>query len=360
MLWFVLLHLVEFLVDLLTAAHRTDRDKDLEVLLLRHQLRALQRQRPQPLRLTRWEQLTLAVLTTKLVHLSAGPRARLDQVLLLVAPETVLRWHRELVRRKWAIRRRDAGGRPAVAAEVEALVLRLARENPPWGYRRIQGELAKLGHHLAHSTVRAILQRHGLPPAPERRRGSSWRLFLARHQHQVLACDFFTVETLFLKTLYVLFFVELGTRRVHLAGCTASPDAAWVTQQARQLPDGVITARYLIHDRDSTFVPGFDAVFRSEGVEIVRTPYRTPTANAVAERWVGSVRRECLDHLLIVSEAHLRRVLSAYVAYYNQVRPHQSLDQRTPVPRADGTSHGPIRRRDQMGGLLREYYREAA
>ncbi len=365
MVWFVLLHLVGFVVDLLTATRRTDRDKDLEILLLRHQLQVLQRQRPQPLRLTRWEKLTLAVLTAKLTQLTAGPRAHLDQVLLLFKPETVLKWHRDLVRRKWTIRRRHAGGHPAVAAEVEALVLRLARENAGWGYRRIQGELIKLGHRLSHTTVRAILQRHGLPPAPERRRqGSTWRQFLARHQHQVLACDFFTVETLLLKTIYVLFFVELGTRRVHLAGCTARPTAEWMTQQARQvswqLRDGGLAARYLIHDRDSKFVPSFDTVFRSEGVEIVRTPYRAPTANAVAERWVGSVRRECLDHLLIVSEAHLRPVLTAYVTYYNEARPHQGLDQGTPVPREQGGGQGPIRRRDRLGGLLREYERDAA
>jgi len=202
-----------------------------------------------------------------------------------------------------------------------------------------------------------------VPPAP-RRHATTWRAFLGHHAGALLACDFFTVETAFLRTVYVLFFLELGTRRVRLAGCTAHPTTAWVTQPARQLSwqlqDGALAARYLIHDRDGKYPPGFDAVFRSEGVEIVRTPYRAPTANAVAERWVGSVRRECLDHLLIVSEAHLRRVLSASVAYYNKVRPHQRLDQRTPAPRAEGTSHGPIRRRDQLGGLLREYYREAA
>ncbi len=224
MVWFVLLHLVLFLVDLVTVTRRTDRDKDVEFLLLRHQLRLLQRERPRSPHLSRWEKLTLAVLTTKLAHLTAGPRARLDQALLLFKPETVLKWHRELVRRKWTIRRERAGGRPTIPAEVEALVLRLARENARWGYRRIQGELTKLGHRISHTTVRAVLQRHDLSPAPERqRRGSTWRQFLARHQHQVLACDFFTVETLFLKTISVLFFVELGTRRVHLAGCTAHP-----------------------------------------------------------------------------------------------------------------------------------------
>jgi putative transposase len=162
----------------------------------------------------------------------------------------------------------------------------------------------------------------------------------------------------------VLFFIELGTRRVHLAGCTTHPTAAWVTQRARQLSwqlqDGQVAARYLIHDRDSKFPPAFDSVFRSEGVEIVRTPYRAPTANAIAERWVGSVRRECLDHLLIVGAAHLHRVLSTYVTHYNQARPHQGLEQRTPLPPTERVEQGPVRCRELLGGLLREYYREAA
>ena len=194
--------------------------------------------------------------------------------------------------------------------------------------------------------------------------GSCWRTFLRQHQDQLLACDFFTVDTLFLRTVYVLFFIELSTRRVHLAGGTTTPNVAWVTQPARQLSwrlqDGAIAARSLIHDRDSKFSPGFAAVFRSEGVEVVRTPYRAPSANAIAERWVGSVRRECLDHLLIVSEAHLRRVLTVYVGHYNQARPHQGLEQRTPLPPTERAERGPIRRRDLLGGLLREYYREAA
>src|SRR5215217_9078524 len=282
MIWFVLLHLLEFVVDLLTARRRADHDKDLHILLLQQQVRVLQRQRPQPPRLTRWEKLTLAVLTRKLAHLTAGPRSKLEQYVLLVKPDTVLKWHRELVRRKWTARRHDPGGRPAIAAEVEQLLLRLARENPRWGYGRLQGELRKLGHRLGRSTVRDVLKRHGVLPAPARRsQPSTWRAFLRRHQDHLLACDFFTVETLFLKTLFVLFFIELGTRRVHLAGCTAHPTAAWVTQQARQLSwqlqDGEVTARYLLHDRDSKFTPGFDAVFRSDGVEVVRTPYRAPT-----------------------------------------------------------------------------------
>ena len=164
--------------------------------------------------------------------------------------------------------------------------------------------------------------------------------------------------------MYVLFFLEVGTRRVHLAGCTAQPSAAWVTQQARhlswQLQEGRLPVRVLLHDRDAKFAASFDTVFAAEGVEVVRTPYRAPRANAYAERWIRSVRRECLDHLLILGEAHLRRVLTADVAYYNRARPHQGLGQRTPVPPSEGVGQGLVRRRDHLGGLLHEYYREAA
>ena len=364
MVWFVFLHLVGFLVDLVIATRRTDHDKDLQILVLQHQLRLLQRERPQP-RLSRWEKLTLAVLTAKLARTTSGPRTPLEQVLLLFQPNTILKWHRELVRRQWTRRRREAGGRPTIAAEVEELILRLARENPSWGYSRIQGELTKLGYTLGRSTVRDVLKRHSIPPAPTRRRHSStWRTFLHRHYDQILACDFFTVDTLFLKTVYVLFFIELGTRRVSLAGCTSNPTSAWVTQQAGQLnwqlQDRAITSRHLLHDRDGKFSPAFDTVFRSEGVTIIRTPYRAPNANAVAERWIRSVRQECLDHLLIISEAHLRQVLAVYVSFYNELRPHQGLDQRTPVSAQRPAPPGPIRCRSLLGGLLRSYNREAA
>ena len=288
MCWFVLTHLVAFLVDLLSVRRRPDRDKDLQILLLQHQVRLLQRQRPQP-RLTRWEQLTFAVLTSGLARFTAGPRSRLDHCVLLFKPETVLKWHRELVRRKWTRRRPQAGGRPALPADVEELVLRLAQENSGWGYSRIQGELLKLGYTLGRSTVRDVLKRHRVPSAHQRRRqASAWRAFLRRHQDQLLACDFFTVETLLLKTVYVLFFIELGTRRVHLAGCTSHPTAAWVTQQARQLSwdlqDDVVSAHFLIRDRDAKFPDSFDTVLESEGFTIIQTPYRAPKANAFAER----------------------------------------------------------------------------
>ena len=362
--WFVLTHFVAFVVDLAVGTRSGNRDKDLQILVLRHQLRLLQRQRPRPPRLTRGEKLTLAVLATALARLTAGPRGKLDEYLLLFKPDTLLKWHRELVRRKWTYRRTKRGGRPTIPAEVEALVLQLARENPRWGHRRIQGELGKLGHAVSASAVRAALRRHRVPPAPQRRQAISWREFIESHTAQLLACDFFTVETVFLQTLYALFFIEIGTRRVHFAGCTAHPTAAWVTQQARNLAwtlqDTDASPRFLIHDRDAKFPPTFDAVFAAEGIEIVRTPYRSPTANAYAERWVGSVRAECLDHLLIVNEAHLRHILAGYVAHYNRGRPHRGLDQRTPIPHLPRVPRGAVRRRDVLGGLIHEYDREAA
>jgi putative transposase len=365
MVFSVLAQLVGLLLDVTRLLLRTDQSKDVEILLLRRQLAILQRTRARPPRLARWETLTLTVLATRLTRLCGGARARLDGCLLLFKPDTVLRWHRDLVRRKWTFQSLPRAGRPPTSPEVVELILRLASENPRWGYSRIHGELAKLGYRLARSTVRDVLKRRHVPSAPGReRRGSTWRQFLARHRHQIVACDFFTVETLCLKTLYVLFFIELGTRKVHLAGCTAHPTAAWVTQQARHLSwkiqEGALPCRFLIRDRDAKFPPGFDAVFRSEGAEIVRTPYRSPRANAVAERWVGTARRECLDHLLILNEGHLRRVCTEFVAYYNERRPHQSLQQECPVPLARPDGHGRIARREVLAGIIHDYHREAA
>ncbi len=365
MVWFVLMHLAGLIVDLIGSAHGEAEEKDLQIALLRHQVRLLQRRMSRPPRLSRWEKVTLTALTARLARLSDRPRTQLAQFMLLVRPETVLKWHRELVRRKWTYRRHAARGRPPVTAELESLILRLAAENPRWGYGRLQGELAKLGHPLGRSTVRDVLKRCHVPPVSRRgRRASAWRQFLAQHRDVVLACDFFTVETLFLKTLHILFFREVGTRRVHFAGCTAHPTAAWVTQQARQLAwtmqETGAAPRFLIHDRDAKFPSAFVTVFASEGVDIVRTPYRAPNANAYAERWVRSARTECLDHLLIASEAHLRRVLTEYVAFYNESRPHQGLEQRCPVALPPPVRDGPVRRRDRFGGLLHDYYREAA
>ncbi len=228
---------------------------------------------------------------------------------------------------------------------------------------RIQGELRKLGIRVGASPVRRILRRAGLGPAP-RRTGPTWSEFLRGQARGVLACDFFTVETVFLKTLYVLFFIERSTRRVHVAGTTSQPDSAWVTQQARNLSiGGCLEERHiLLRDRDSKFSGAFDEVFRTEGLTVMRTPVRAPRANAFAERWVGSVRRECFDHVLIFGRRHLQRVLDAYTEHYNCARPHRGLDLEPPEPRFDAGKilRRKVRRRDVLGGLIHEYEWAAA
>jgi putative transposase len=243
------------------------------------------------------------------------------------------------------------------------LVLRLARENPRWGYPRIAGELQKLGLRASPSTVRRLLLGAGLEPAP-RRSGLSWRMFLRQQAASMLACDFFTVETVALRRFYVLFFIELGSRRVHLAGCTPNPTGAWVSQQARNLSfSGLFDRmRFLIHDRDSKFTAAFDEIFRSEGIKVIHTPIRSPQANAYAERFVRTVRGECLDWLLILGRRHLERVLRVYTAHYNRERPHRGLALLSPESaNASGQPiAGKTERRDRLGGLIHEYYRSAA
>jgi putative transposase len=365
MIWSYVAQLVALLLDLLTTRRQGDRVKDLEIALLRQQLRLLQHQQTQPLHLSRWDRAVLATLAHALSTVARRARRPWHQSLIIVTPATVLRWHRELVCRKWTFRHRSHGGRPPLSPELEALVLRLARENPRWGYGRIQGELRKLGHRLGRSTIRDLLKRAGVPPAPQRsRQGDSWRTFFRHYQEQVLACDFFQVETALLRTIAVLFFIEVRTRRVVLAGCTQHPTAAWVTQQARQLSwhlqDGTVPVTILAHDRDGKFPPGFDRVFRSEGVRVALTPPRYPQANCYAERWIGSARRECLDHLFILNERHLLRVLTTYVNFYNERRPHQGLEQHCPIPLTCGPSKGQIQRRDVLGGILHHYVRAPA
>src|SRR5215469_8865617 len=272
------------------------------------------------------------------------------------SPLTLLRWHRELIRRKWsAYRARRRRRRCLPMSELHELILRLARENPRWGYRRIQGELLNLGLRCSHLTICRVLRRHGLKPAP-RRGQRSWRDFVRQHADQLLAVDFFVVDTVWLTRLYVLFFIEVGSRRVHLAGYTYHPTGAWVVQQARNLAwriqDGELRARFLLRDRDSKFSAAFDEVFRGEGVEVLR-PIGRP-ANPFAERWVGTARRECLDPLLILSRRQLERVLAEFVAHDHQGRPHQGLQQRLPCPAAESRTGlvGEVVRRDRLGGLI--------
>ncbi|MEU4550322.1 integrase core domain-containing protein [Nonomuraea dietziae] len=288
------------------------------------------------------------------------PKGRRTQLRLIVSPRTLLRWHADLVKRRWTFPRRRSG-RPRTEVSVRRLVLRLVRENPTWGYRRVHGELVGLGFTLAPSTVWAILKAAGIGPSPQRA-GPAWREFLAAQAKTILAVDFFHVDTVFLRRLYVLFFIEHGTRRVHVVGVTAHPTGTWVVQQARNLlmdlRERAVEARFLIRDRDAKFTTMFDAVFASLGVSVVTTPVRAPRANAIAERWIGSVRRECLDRMLITGERHLRHVLAQYADHYNRHRSHRTLNQRSPNGRPDlPPPTGPTRlvHRDRLGGLIHEY-----
>jgi len=349
MLLALIYRLVLLVIDLVVARQR-NRSLQLEVVVLRQQLRVLERQLGRP----RWETPDRLLLAALSRHLS-----RPNWRAFLTTPETLLRWHRELVRRKWALfaRRRKRRGRPRMPEALKELVLRLARENSRWGYRRIQGELGKLGWRCSHGTVRLILKRAGFEPAPQRSR-ISWREFLGQHAQQLLATDFFTVETVWLERLHVLFFLEIGSRRVHYAGCTRHPTAAWVVQQARnlagKLQDEGKELKVLLRDRDAKFPTAFDAVFRSEGLRIIRLPYRAPRANAYAERWVGTARREALDHLLILGRRHLDYVLREFADHYQRARPHPPRPSRLRcgilVASCDVTA---------WGGLIHEYSRAA-
>jgi putative transposase len=339
------------LLQIVLLRPRSDGFKELEIVVLRHELSVLRRQagRP-PLRPS--DRLLLAAASRLL------PRSRWGS--FLVTPNTLLCWHRRLVARRWTYAGRT--GRPPIGGEIRELVLRLARENPRWGYQRIVGEINGLGLRISATTVRKILREAGIGPAGERP-GLSWRAFLRQQAQSMLAVDFFTVETISLQRLYVLFFIELGSRRVHLAGCTANPTGAWVTRQARQLAwklqEQPQRFRFLIRDRDSKYTRDFDAVFASEDITIVKTPVRAPKANAIAERFVGTARRECLDWLLILNRRHLERVLRLFVDHYNAHRPHRSLD-LTPPAAID--CRGPVvssardvKGRDRLGGLIHEY-----
>jgi putative transposase len=342
------------LLRLLICSGRTVDLKDVELLVLRHQLAVLRRQVDRP-KLRASDRALLAAAGRLL------PPGRRHG--LLVTPQTLLRWHRELVRRRWTYPHARPG-RPPTNATTRELVLRLARENPRWGYQRIAGELSKLGVSVSPSTVRRLLARAGLGPAP-RRSGPSWREFLRAQGASVVACDFFTVETALLRRYYVLFFIELQTRRVRLAGITANPDSRWVTQQARNLSlSGALDdVKFLIRDRDSKFVAGFDEVFRTDSVKVIQTPFRSPQANGHAERFVRTARTECLDWLLVLGPRHLERVLRVYVDHYNTERPHRALERHPPLATQPPTPPPPqatIQRRDRLGGLLHEYHLAAA
>ena len=354
---FLLGLVVRVLSRLLVSPRNDAGSKDLEILVLRHQLRVLRRKTGPP-KLRVIDRVLLAAASRSI------PRDRWS--CFMFTPATLLRWHRELVRKKWTYGKAGKPGRPPIDPEVRELVLRIARENPRWGCVRIKGELAKLGLRVSATTIRNLLRTARLGPAP-RRTGPSWTQFLRSQAQGVIACDFFTVETAWLQTLYVLLFIELGSRRIHLSASTEHPDAAWVTQQARNiatdLDDRPTAIRFLIRDRDTKFVGPFDEVFRSEGARVIPTPIRAPNANAYAERVIQTVRAECTDWTLILGRRHLDRTLRTYAEHYNRGRPHRSLALATPLAQDEvpmAVSPRDVRRCDLLGGLIHEYHGLAA
>jgi transposase InsO family protein len=347
-LYLILGHVLRFLLLLV----RGDRSKELEILALRHQVAVLRRQVHRP-DLVTGDRVLLAALSRLL------PRP--SWTVFFVTPATLLRWHRDLVAYRWTYKRKREG-RPSTREDIREAVLRLARENPSWGYQRISGELAGAGIRVPPSTVRDILKRAGLGPAP-RRTGPSWGQFLKAQAGGILACDLFHVDTVFLKRIYVLFFIEHATRAVHVMGVTTNPTGPWVAQQARNLlgdlGERAEYIRFLIRDRDAKYTRVFDEVLISLGARVIKTPVRAPRANAIAERWIGTVRRECTDRLLIYNEPHLRRVLAEYEKHYNHHRPHRVRDRRPPQPSwaaapAD-RDKARLRREEVLCGLINEY-----
>ncbi len=332
---------------------RSDTSKDVEILVLRHEIAVLRRQvtGPKP---DCADRAVIAALTSLL------PRhLRLHRI---VTPGTLLVWHRRIVKNKWTYR--STSGRPLVPEEIRQLVRRLARQSPRWRHRRIQGELLGLGHRLGAGTIRRILADAGLTSAP-RRVSPTWRQFLAAQASGILASDFFHVDTVFLRRLYVFFVMEIQTRRVHILGLTAHPTGAWTAQQARNLlmDLGVRSGqfKFFIRDRDSKFTAEFDQLLASSGVRVIKTPVRSPRASSFAERYVGTLRREGLDRLLIYGEQHLRRTLTEYARHCNEHRPHQSRQQRPPLHEpgeaVDVTAR--IKRRQVVDDLINEYRRAA-
>jgi putative transposase len=332
---------------------RSEEAKDVELLALRHENAVLRRRLGVRPRLAWPERAVLAALAR---HLPGRLRRH-----RLVTSGTLLTWHRRLLRWKWK-QKPPHISRPPISEKLTALILRLARENPTWGSTRIQGELRRLGHRVGASTVRRLLRSVGLDPAPRRNRGApTWRQFIRAQTSGLLAADFFHVDTVTLKRLYVFFVLEVGTRTVHILGITAHPTAAWATQLARNLladlDQHATGSRYLLRDRDSRYTQAFDAVFTAEGIAILKSAPQTPRMNAHAERVVRTVRAECSDRLLIYNEQHARRVLAEYASHYNTGRPHRALHLRAPADDPDVISLPAqrIQRHDALGGLIHEY-----
>jgi transposase InsO family protein len=295
-------------------------------------------------------------------------RKVLAELATIVTPETLLAWHRKLIAQKYDGSGQRAPGRPRAAAEIETLVVRIAEENHDWGYRRIQGALANLGHQVARSTIAGILQRHGIEPAPERKKQTSWKEFLTRHWELIVAADFFTVEAWTrrgLQRFVVLFFLELSTRKVEIAGIAPVADGLWMGQIGRNLTDavdGILTGkRYLIHDRDPLFTADFLHMLADAGVESVKLPARSPNLNAYAERFVRSIKESCLDQMIFFGESSLRKAVQEFVLHYHLERNHQGLGNRLIIPKKiNSDPQGAVECRERLGGLLKYYYRAAA
>ena len=341
----------------------SDRDKDIEILALRHQLLILQRQVDKPT----FTDIDRAVLAGLLHHI---PKEKLRNLLLLVRPDTVLRWHRDLLKRRHAAtctpKRR---GRPPTVRSIRALVVRLARENASWGYRRIHGELAALGIKVAASTVWEILRERGIPPSPERQ-STTWADFLRSQADALLACDLFETRTLTGARLYVFAVIEHATRRIRILGATAHPTAEWVVQLGRNLvmdlENAGSRARFMIRDRDSKFTQAFDAVLADAGLKIVTSGIRMPRMNSTMERWIQTCGRELLDRTLIWNQRHFLHALREFESFYNGHRPHRALRQAAPlrplpapINEPGQITHLDVHRRDRLSGTLREYQHAA-
>jgi transposase len=348
--------LITRLASWLRLSRREEAWQTTEILILRHQLAVLQRRQPRCPNLNWADRALLAAL------LSVIPKARRQALRLLVTPDTILRWHRDIARRRWAARsRRGKAGRPATRRNVRALVLRLARENPGWGYRRIHGELAGLGVKIAASTAWEILKKAGIDPSP-RRSGPTWSQFLCSQAETILACDFFTADLLDGTQAYVLAVIEHATRRIRILGVTQHPTGAWTAQQARNLVmdlgEQAHRVKFMIRDHGSNFTVAFDAILADAGIRTVLCNVRTPRMNAIAERWTGGCRRELLDRTLVWNQAHLRRILRDYQTHHNQHRPHRSLHGAAPLkplPEPVNLAQYRVRKHARVDGLINEY-----